>query len=591
MLAGLGAWAQSTSPAVQPNTITADEAIQLRQEIDQLKKTVGALEQKLEVQSVQSTPAVPSDHVTADLASNYTELSADVKDIEKRLSETEKSTTLDRVKFGGDYRFEVNTLWGKTASYFDGMQLQNYVVKSMFYAQVNGGAFPSSVAAINQAVAANPVLYQTFANGITFDQLKAAMASMSPAMQQQLFQMLLPATYTKGYSGSNALLYTNRLRLKFDAKVADNITFTGRLTMYKVFGDSTGAQVFNGQTNSMTMDGTTSGVPSGDFLRVERAYFSWNNIGGSKFYLSIGRRPSTFGPPMNYRDDELRGGTPSGTLINYQFDGMTLGYNVNENVHLRFCYGVGYESGWGNGTLLIRPSGSMKDTQFMGANLDLWTTDKTLIQFTYAHAFDVADGFNSLAVFNVNPVNGEKIPGNMITRYTPSGNLGSINLAGLNITRKQGPFDFYGSINYSGTQPNGVTTPFGGMMSDPFETPTSQTGWMVLAGARYRFGNDDRAKLGFEFNHGSEYWFNFAQAEDDIVGPKTSTRGDVYEPYFTFRINDHFIFKADYQRYNFNYSGSGWMVGSPKPLNGYSILGFPTYKTMNNMNFGITARF
>ena len=588
MLAGLEVWAQTTPPAGQSNTITPEEATQLRQEIDQLKKTVNVLEQKLEA---QSKPAVPSEHVAADLASNYAELSTDMKDLEKRVSETEKSTTLDRVKFSGDYRFQVNTIWGNVPNYFNGLELQNYVVKSLFYAQVNGGAFPPSLAAINQAVTANPVLYQTFANNITFEQLKQAMASIPPAMQQQLFQMLLPATYTQGYSGHNALLYTNRLRLKFDAKVSDNISFTGRLSMYKVFGDSTGAQVFNGQTNSVTMDGTTSGVPSGDFLRVERAYFSWNNIGGSKFYLSVGRRPSTFGPPMNFREDDLRGGTPSGTLINYQFDGMTLGYNLNDNVHLRFCYGVGYEAGWGNGSLLILPAGSLKDTQFMGANLDLWTTDKTLIQVTYAHAFDVADGFNSLMAMNVNPVNGEKVPSNAVLRYTPSGNLGGINLAGLNLTRKQGPFDFYGSINYSGTSPNGVTSPFGGMMSDPFEKPVSQTGWMVLAGARYRFGNDDRSKIGFEFNHGSKYWFNFAQAEDDIVAPKTATRGQVYEAYFTHRLNEHFIFKADFQDYNYTYSGSGWMVGSPKKLSGNPILAFPTYQNAYNVNFSLIARF
>ena len=35
-----------------------------------------------------------------------------------------------------------------------------------------------------------------------------------------------------------------------DAKVAKNVNFTGRLSMYKPWGDSTGVQVFNGQANS-----------------------------------------------------------------------------------------------------------------------------------------------------------------------------------------------------------------------------------------------------------------------------------------------------------------------------------------------------
>ena len=98
-------------------------------------------------------------------------------------------------------------------------------------------------------------------------------------------------------------------------------------------------------------------------------------------------------------------------------------------------------------------------------------------------------------------------------------------------------------------------------------------------------------KVGFEFNHGSKYWFNFAQAEDDIVAPKSNTRGEVYETYLTHRINDHFIFKADFMRYNYTWSGSGWHLGAPKRLNSTPLLGFPTYDTANMFTMGLVARF
>ena len=87
----------------------------------------------------------------------------------------------------------------------------------------------------------------------------------------------------------------------------------------------------------------------------------------------------------------------------------------------------------------------------------------------------------------------------------------------MTATHKARAFDFYASGNMSATRPNGKTTPFGGLMSDPFETPVNRTGYMALAGLRYNFANDERTKLGFEFNHGSQYWFNFAQASDDIT--------------------------------------------------------------------------
>jgi hypothetical protein len=361
--------------------------------------------------------------------------------------------------------------------------------------------------------------------------------------------------------------------------------------MYKVFGDSTGVQVFNGQPNSFNIDGTTTGVPNSDQLRVDRAYFSWNNIGGSKLYLSIGRRPSTYGPPMNFRHDEPRGGTPSGSLIDYQFDGITVGYNFNDNMARRLCYGLGYESGFGNGNLLKMPQDRLKDVHLIGANLDLWNSETTLIQTTYAHAFNVTDGFNGLMVLPANPLTGEPVGAPVIMRYTPSANLGSINLLGGNITRRQGPVDIYGSLNYSGTRPENKTSPFGGLMSDPFETPVNQDGYMVLAGIRINFPNNERTKLGFEYNHGSKYWFNFAQAEDDIIAPKTNTRGNVYEAYLTHRISDHFIFKADYIHYDYDYSGSGWHVGAPKKLDSNPILGFPAYGQAKKLAVSLIARF
>ncbi len=136
------------------------------------------------------------------------------------------------------------------------------------------------------------------------------MGGFSPAQQQMLMGMLMPATARTGYDYRNDVLYTNRLRLNMNAKVAPNVDFQGRLTMYKPWGDSSGIQIFNGQSNSLNMDGNSGRIPNSDILRVERAYFNWRNIADTSFYLSFGRRPSTDGPPSHLRNDELRGGTP-----------------------------------------------------------------------------------------------------------------------------------------------------------------------------------------------------------------------------------------------------------------------------------------
>jgi hypothetical protein len=554
----------------------------MRQEIQSLKKSLAALESRLAEQEKQSQ-ALKQQQPPTDLVT-------DVKDLDQRVSATERTQALDRLRFSGDYRFETHSILGNVPAHYDGMQLQNLLVKTLFASPILGRP-PQSIAEINNTVNNNYANYLQFTNNLTFSGLKQAMGSFPAPLQQQLFGMLMPSTFTHAYNADNGILYTNRVRLKFDAQISENVSFTGRLSMYKVFGDSTGVQVFNGQPTSLNMDGTTAGVPNSDQVRVDRAYFSWNKIGGSKFYLSIGRRPSTEGPPMNYRQDELRAGTPSAALIDYQFDGVTFGYNASEKTILRLCYGLGYESGFGNGDLLKMPQDRLKDVHFLGGNFDLWTTDKTLIQFTVARAFNVTDGFNGLMVLPNNPLTGEAVGAPIVMRYTPSANLGDINLFGGNLTRRAQAFDLYLSGNISATRPNGLTTPFGGLLSDPFETPKNRTGYMVLAGVRYNFANDGRTKLGFEFNKGSQYWFNFAQAADDIIAPKTDTRGNVFETYLTHRISDHFLLKADFIKYAYQFSGSGWHVGAPKRLDSTPILGFPTYDGATMFSLGLTTRF
>ena len=601
LLASAGLWAQSPPPP-------ADDTAQLKHEVEQLKKTLATLEQRLTAQEkaaqqAQSAASSNKDTVT------IPELQADVKDINERVRETERKSYVDRLNWTGDYRFEAHSIRGSVPTHYDGMQLQNLMVRTLWNITpvAQGGLGqpfdPSMLQAFTPAqykayldgqVMGNYGSYQFFTSNLTFDQLKSAFSQFPAPLQQQLMGYLsqAPGVLVNGYSNNTDVLYTNRLRLRFNAKVADNVSVDARLSMYKVFGDSSGVQVFNGQPNSLSIDGSTVGVPSGDMIRVERAFFNWTDIGGSKLYFSIGRRPATGGPPLNFRQDELRGGTPMGSLFDYQYDGMTLGYHLTSKTTLRACYGIGYSSGFGNGNLLKTPADRLKDVHLMGGMVDLYETDKTFIQALAAHAWNVTDGFNGEVVLPNNPVTGDVVGAPVIMRFTPSANLGGIYLYGVTGQKTFGPVDMFVSANWDSLRPNGVTTPFGGLGSDPFETPVNHEGQMYYVGLRYSIPQDDgKTKVGFEFNHGTKYWFNFANAEDDIIMPKTQTRGDVFETYVTHRINDHFIFKADFMRYNYAWSGSGWHLGEPKRLDSVPLLGFPTYDVANMFTLGITARF
>lgn len=303
LLSGLPCVSQQTQ-----STANTNDSAELRQEINQLKNTVAALESRLAAQEKKDGDgqgAADGNHMFAD-QSSPSAATVDVKDINNRLNATERRSALDRLNWSGDFRFMGYSYTANIPSHFDGMQLQNLLVKTMFYMQTNQGQMPTSVTQINNNVGKKYSDYLYFTNNLTFAQLKGAMAQFPVPMQQQLMKMLMPATYVPGYAANNNAMFTNRLRLNFDTKVSDNVVVAARLTMYKVFGNSTGVQVFDGQPTTLYSDGTTVSVPGSDIVHVERAYFTWNHIADSNFYLSVGRRPSTDGPPLNYSSDEPR---------------------------------------------------------------------------------------------------------------------------------------------------------------------------------------------------------------------------------------------------------------------------------------------
>jgi len=617
-----------TSASAQSNTSTPLSE-QLHQELELLKKQMATLEERLAATEQRTEQKVPQPAAalvngTAPSAAApavaptpasaeaqqmaLTELQHNVKELNQRVNQTERKSAVDRLNWGGEFRSESNSIFGSVPSHYDGMQLQNLMVRTLwlftptqqgglgmtFDPSLLGSVTPAGFQSfLGQQVQQNFSQYQFFTSNLTYRQLQAGFGQFTPQQQLALQQFLLqtPGLLVRRYDANANAILTNRLRLNLDAKVSENVSFAGRLAMYKVFGDSAGVQVFDGLPTTMSIDGTTAGVPSGDWLRVERAFFTWKDIAGTKTYLSIGRRPSTEGPPLNFRYDDPRGGTPTGSLINYQFDGVTAGFHVAEKTTVRLCYGLGFDAGWGNGQLMQLPSDRLRSVHFLGANVDLYESDKTFIQLTAAKAWNVTDGFNGQITLPTSPLTGEPLPP-VIMRFTPSTNLGNIFLYGMNVNRRLKNFDLYVSGNWDSLRSNGESSPFGGLGSDPFQPTSNHDGWMVYVGTRYNLPIDDgKTKVGFEYNHGSKYWFNFAQAEDDVLQPKTSARGDVYEAYLTHRINSRFIFKADYQRFHYGWSGSGLQVGAPHRLSGTPVLGFPTYDQASLLLFGLNAKF
>lgn len=504
-----------------------------------------------------------------------------IKEMDERLNKAELHTATDKIAFGIDFRTRVDSI--------------HYGDIRVAPSSLTNGFF---------------VNYPTGFNGATLAQAQAAIAGMVAGG-------MVPPVDT--YDVDNDVIFSNRLRLEMKAKVNDNLAFAGRLAAYKVFGDSTGVKFNNGSLSDVTFDGTTSSLPHGDTIRLERAYFNYKNYMGSVPYnLSLGRRPSTEGPPLEYRNYSLEGGSPLATIINWQFDGASLSFGLEDATNIpgfdfKLCYGVGFESGYGN-SASMRGSSDLEDVHMAGLIATLYDNDTTSAVLNYAYAWDVTDGFTGLTVMpfiaykddldgdGVNEYYFQKNYGGYVSRVEPSTNIGDWQALSLlmrsNLTERfDKNIDLFLSGSWSHTEPSQISeNPYYEIMGQGLLSSNgnleSQDGYMVYAGAIFPMPLD--ARLGLEYNYGSKYWFNFTGAEDSLVSSKLATRGQVYEAYYIQPIfGPKFFLQLGGQYYDYEYSGSGNPLGAPvniDELTSFDAL-FPVIDKVWNVYLSATLRY
>jgi hypothetical protein len=117
-------------------------------------------------------------------------------------------------------------------------------------------------------------------------------------------------------------------------------------------------------------------------------------------------------------------------------------------------------------------------------------------------------------------------------------------------------------------------------------------GYSIYAGVLFPMPLD--AKLGLEYNWGSEYWFNFTGAEDSIAGSKLAARGSVVETYYIQPIiSDNFFLKLGMKYFDYEYTGSGNPLGAPEKISELSSLNaiFPVVDKVWDLSASITMRF
>ncbi len=546
------------------NAFAVDELQMLKQQLEVMSQQMKVIQEKLKA-----------------LESKNTEKADEIKEIDDRLSKAEIHTATDRISFGVELRTKAESI------HYNDLRVAPSTLISAFFASPPAGF-----------------------NGATLAQAQAMIAGMAASGS-------LPPP--NKFSANNDAIFTNRFRLDMKAKVNDNLNFAGRLAAYKVFGDSTGIQFYQGSMGNVAFDGTTSSIPHGDTIHLERAYFNYHrDIGKVPVNFSLGRRPATEGPPAEYKSYSLEGGSPLATIINWQFDGASLNLGLEDIIGipgsaLKFCYGVGFERDWGN-TSTLSATSDVKDVHLAGFIATLYDDDNTSAVLNYSHAWDITDGFTGLTVMpfiaykedrdgdGTYEYYFDKNYGGYVSRVEPMTNIGDWDAASLLLRTNLGEWfdtdiDLFLAGSWSHTDPSNISeNPFYELMGQGLLSSNgdldSHDGYNLYAGAIFPMPFD--ARLGLEYNWGSRYWFNFTGAEDSLIGSKLATRGQVYEAYYIQPVfGQNFFFQLGTQFYNYKYTGSGNPLGKPVKLSQAGSLDtfFPVPDEIWNLYLSATLRF
>lgn len=364
-----------------------------------------------------------------------------------------------------------------------------------------------------------------------------------------------PGHYARTAKGdqNNDTMMTNRFRLNMSAKATEDVEFKGRLAMYKAWGMQSTPDGLGG--GFPIFDGNTTRTPSDSALYVDRAFVNWNNIGGAPVWFSVGRRPTSDGPPAQLRmNNEERMATPV-AYMDYPFDGATLGYGYdwgNDALgtgKIRFCYGRGFENGLQNNS-----GPSISDTDFAGFNWDVLQKGSRFLNIQTFGAFNL---FNYPAFTSAADNTAIQTQFGGAARQ----NLGNLYHTSSVYMDKVSNLNYFIAGGWSHSKPND-----NGLFNDPFSaTPhntNSEDGYNIYTGLRYDMDNLG-LKLGAEYNYGSQYWVAFSPGHDDLYMSKLATRGNAYELYMIYDLPTgaaiskyaKTFMRLGWQFYDYNYSG------------------------------------
>ena len=357
-----------------------------------------------------------------------------------------------------------------------------------------------------------------------------------------------------GSKAKNDAFMTNRLWIDMGYKATNNLSFKGQLAYNKAFGARSGAS--SSTNNSFeTFDWIANENAYDDKVRVRQAYFLWQD---QEFFgadipwtFSIGRRPSTNGHLINFRDDD-HASSPLAHAINVEFDGLSTKFTLNKDwgTSIKLCAGRG----------MSNAAPKFTSTPYAEVNSDNTAID--LAGFIFIPYDDKQYSINTMYYYANNLIDAIN-PANQTAGFDTVGGMHSftgnftINGIGDEWSDFLDETTFFISGAMSKTDPDADQ----GMLGS--ENGESVTGYSYWLGTQFPSFFTEDGRWGMEFNHGSKYWRSITYGEDTNIGSKIATRGDAFEAYMTeYLVEDILSIQLRYTYIDYEYAGSNGFFGN-----------------------------
>jgi len=389
-------------------------------------------------------------------------------------------------------------------------------------------------------------------------------------------------------------LLQNRLWLGMKYAPTNNLSFFSQLAYYKNFGQSQSSAPYstNG-TGFQNFDWFANENPTDSTIKLKQAYFVYfgNGVANADipWTLSFGRRPATNGLLVNFRDDD-KAASPIGHIINMEFDGASLGFDLSNvtdisGMYLKFCAGRGFSNATPHykfGSLpYVSDSNVNPDNDLFGVIFKPYDDGQYAVWTNVFYAWHLLGLTQQQMQTYGMAVTGD-IDGDGTVEYQPGldqwfshlMNVGQTQMGFKDVGGElgwvasflaqgigDGISDFLDDTNafvsYAGTK----TNPTDGMQM--LGSDTGKTGFSIYAGVNWPCQFIDDARLGVEYNHGSKYWRPFTYGEDTMAGSKLATRGNAYEAWFTKDlIGKTLSMQLRYTYMDYEYTGSDMFFGA-----------------------------